>query len=166
MSGAEDCSASFSITSFSDSDSRDARAPRKRTRLLELDRLRYFRSRDATGLLGRLADDTLPAFHAFCGCRCQMRLGAAGDQRDDSCHTQLRTLLDCPLHAIELEDGQRQCDMRMACSRNRSARARIRFDPVGHGRRVRDGPRRWQRYRIPAQPGHGARGTGARRGSQ
>ncbi len=61
-------------------------------------------------MLGRFAGDALPALYALLGRNSEMLLGAARDDRDDSCDVQLGTFFDCPLHAIELEDGQQQSD--------------------------------------------------------
>src|SRR5258706_12623481 len=41
-----------------------------------------------------------------------MRISPPGNHRDDPTDPDLRALLDCPLHAVELEDGERQRDLR------------------------------------------------------
>src|SRR5258708_16586337 len=41
-----------------------------------------------------------------------MRIAPARNHRDDPTDPDLRALLDCPLHAVELEDGERQRDLR------------------------------------------------------
>src|SRR5215831_11908536 len=41
-----------------------------------------------------------------------MSLRSPGNYRDDFRHSQFRALLDCPFHAIELEDRQKQGDVR------------------------------------------------------
>src|SRR5271165_3413540 len=47
-----------------------------------------------------------------------MLVGSPRDHRDDPSYTQFRAFLDRPLHAIELEDGQQQCDVDWRCGGN------------------------------------------------
>src|SRR5208282_2074842 len=56
-------------------------------------------------LLSRLASDTLPALVALRCRRDQMSIAPPGDHGNNSCDSDLRALLDRPLHAIKFEDS-------------------------------------------------------------
>src|ERR1019366_1704430 len=64
----------------------------------------------AAGLLGGLQGDAAPAGYSLFGGEGEVFLGAAGEDGGDTGDAELGGLLDGPLEAIELEDGEQEVD--------------------------------------------------------
>jgi hypothetical protein len=87
-------------------------------KLLELDRRRNLRRRDAPRLFCRLPRDPHPAFLPFDRHGSQVRVSSPRNQRNYLSDPNLSALLNRPLHAIELEDGENQSQLRRRASRH------------------------------------------------
>src|SRR5580658_3836438 len=86
-------------------------APRQNTaKILQFHGSRNLRRRRPPRLLRCLTNNPQPAFAALRGGHSQMRVAPAGDDGNNASDSNLRALLDRPLHAVELEDSQRQRD--------------------------------------------------------
>ncbi len=79
---------------------------RESTALCKGRRLQDFWNGGPPRLLRSLERNALPSLHPLLGSFGEMGLGAIRNDRNDSKHAQLDTLLDGPLHAIEFEDGE------------------------------------------------------------
>jgi len=64
----------------------------------------------AAGLLGGLEGDAAPAFSPLGGGEGEVLLGAAGEDGRDAGDAEFGGLLDGPLEAVELEDGEQKVD--------------------------------------------------------
>ncbi len=76
------------------------------TQLLQLDRRQYLRRRSPPRLLRRLPGNPSPAFMPLYRRSRQMSIRPLRNHRNNPRHSNLRTLLNRPLHAIKLEDGE------------------------------------------------------------
>src|SRR5579862_1489427 len=91
----------------------NARPTRHRTaKLLELHRLTNLGRPSPPRLFTRLKRNTQPSLMTLDRCGRQVRIRSPRDYRNNPPHANLSALLNRPLHAIKLEDGQRQRNSR------------------------------------------------------
>ncbi len=69
----------------------------------------------AAGLLGGFKAEAAPALDAFAGCLGQMFFRPLCQNGHDAARAKLDRFLDGPLHAVEFEDAEEQCDGERGC---------------------------------------------------